>query len=201
MSSFRPERFISRFSTSASDVCALPRIARNGSPPPLSDQPIHTAFPVWEDFLQDRSSGGPFCVGMEELPPVPLCRSCPGGGAPLLPPVPLCRAVAPDRPPLRSASRKSGTAPLRWMRFPDRHISKRFGRPAEGCFLYGIVVLQSALMSWSTWLVLRTAAAEAANRVASSFVSSTCTIFSIPLRPMTAGTPMQMSDSPYSPSR
>ncbi len=60
---------------------------------------------------------------------------------------------------------------------------------------------QSALISCSTLLVLRTASAEAANLAASSFVRSIFTIFSIPLRPMIAGTPMQMSSWPYSPSR
>ena len=45
------------------------------------------------------------------------------------------------------------------------------------------------------------ASAEAANFSASSFVRSIFTIFSMPLRPMIAGTPMQMSFWPYSPSR
>ena len=59
----------------------------------------------------------------------------------------------------------------------------------------------NALISCSTWLVLRTAAADASNLATSSLVRSSLTIFSIPLRPITAGTPIQMSFWPYSPSR
>ncbi len=111
-------------------------------------------------------------------------------------PTTLTRAVAPvtpggvaDRPDAPGHLRGSKRKPL-----PEIDRTAVFGfclRPSS----------QSALISCSTLLVLRTASAEAANLAASSFVRSIFTIFSIPLRPMIAGTPMQMSFWPYSPSR
>ena len=81
-----------------------------------------------------------------------------------------------------------------------RQENEAFRIPGTPRF-FGYLSAQRALISCRTLFVLRTAAADSANFASSSFVSSIFTIFSMPLRPMMAGTPMQMSSCPYSPSR
>ena len=163
---FRPARSISRFSTSISDA------ARRGPGRFRSGPPADDTYGAGDGFFRTGIAWRSRSFRLFSVlrgPPEAMKKPSLRAEGRLF--VVFLESRSLFGPPLSSFARR-----------PDG-LGERTGRAAD----------QSALISCRTLLVLRTASAEAANFSASSFVSSIFTIFSMPLRPMIAGTPMQMS--------